>query len=339
MKTLYLFLPCLLLIAACSPKDPQNPKFVVAKVNGQKITRSELTAGVALVAQRFGAQLDSLTPEQKNLLDWQMTNELVNEKLIKSAATKIKNSGIEAKVEEQLKRMKEAAGSDAQFQERLKSANLDEAKLREEITKQNTMLALIDHHYAAEVALEPGAAEKFYQDNPQSFDQKEMVMARHILVLAREGSSKEEISAAKKKAEDARKEIVAGKKFEEVALAISEDPGSKNRGGTLPPFGRGQMVPPFEKMAFDSPVNKLSPVFQTNFGFHFLEVLDKRGARKISLDEARVQIEQQLINDKRTKAAGKLIEKLRSEAKVTVNITDPSKKEPAATTPPAPPAP
>ena len=338
MKLRYLlFLSCFAILS-CSPKDPKDPKFVVAKVNGQKITRADLDTGTQEVAKRFGASLELLTPQQVEVLNWQMANELVNEKLVLAAAAKIKNSTINQKVDEQLTKIKASSGSDENFQEKLTKAGMNEAKLRNEISKQASMEALIENTYKEELALVPDAAAKFYETNPDKFNQKEMIQARHILVLAREGSPKAEIAAAKTKAEAARKDIVGGKSFEEVAMSVSEDPGSKERGGTLPPFGRGQMVPPFEQVAFSSPVNKLSPVFQTSYGFHFLEVLQKRSARVISLDEARLQIEQNLINEKKTELAQKLIDKLRAEAKVKINIPDPSAKKPEETKPTAAPA-
>lgn len=337
MKLRHLLLLSCLAIVSCSPKDPKDPKYVVAKVNSQKITRAELTAGTEEVAKRFGASVELLTPPQVELLNWQMVNELVNEKLVLAAASKIKDSTITQKVDDQLAKIKASSGSDENFQEKLTKAGLTEAKLRNEISKQASMEALIESTYAQELALAPDAASDYYAKNPEKFNQKEMVQARHILVLAREGSAKADIAAAKKKAEAARKEIEGGKSFEEVALAVSEDPGSKERGGALPPFGRGQMVPPFEQMAFSSPVNKLSPVFQTNYGFHFLEVLQKRSARVISLDEARIQIEQNLVNEKKMELAQKLIDKLRADAKVTITIPDPTAKKPEAAAPaPAP---
>jgi parvulin-like peptidyl-prolyl isomerase len=339
MKLRHLLLLSCFAILSCGPSDPKDPKFTVAKVNGQKISRAELSTSVQEMAKRFGASVEMLQPEQIDLLNWQVANELVNEKLVMAAAAKLKDAGISKKVEEQFTKIKASTGSDQEFQERLTKSGMTEAKLRQEISKQVSMESLIENAYAKEMALAPDAAAKFYEANPEKFNQKEMVMARHILVLAKEGASKEEISTAKKKAEAARKEIEGGKSFEEVAKAVSEDPGSKERGGALPPFGRGQMVPAFEQVAFTSPVKKLSPVFQTAYGFHFLEVMDKRAARKVSLEEAKIQIEQNLLNEKRMGFAQKLIDKLRSEAKVTLNIPDPAKaKTPEAAVPPTAPA-
>ena len=62
-----------------------------------------------------------------------------------------------------------------------------------------------------------------------------------------------------------------------AASRFSEDPGSKYKGGCYNNIGRGQFVPEFEAAAFDTPVGGYSGIFETDFGFHFLRVTDKRG--------------------------------------------------------------
>ena len=62
-------------------------------------------------------------------------------------------------------------------------------------------------------------------------------------------------------------------------MAWSEDPGSKKEGGALPEFGRGEMVPSFERVAFDLKPDSISEVFESKFGFHFLKVISRKGNR------------------------------------------------------------
>ena len=62
-----------------------------------------------------------------------------------------------------------------------------------------------------------------------------------------------------------------------AASRFSEDPGSKYKGGCYQNIGRGQFVPEFEASVFDTPIGDLSPVFESDFGFHFLRVTDRRG--------------------------------------------------------------
>ena len=64
--------------------------------------------------------------------------------------------------------------------------------------------------------------------------------------------------------------------FAEYAQKYSDDPGSKTNGGSLGWFGKGMMVPEFEKAAFSLAKNKISPPVKTQFGYHLILVMDKR---------------------------------------------------------------
>ncbi|MDO6460267.1 peptidylprolyl isomerase [Granulosicoccaceae sp. 1_MG-2023] len=97
--------------------------------------------------------------------------------------------------------------------------------------------------------------------------------ARHILLRVEPG---QDPTAAQQKMLAARQRILAGEDFARVAAEVSEDPGSKSRGGELPWFRSGEMVPQFEEVAAQLPVGTLSQPFRSNFGWHLLEVLERR---------------------------------------------------------------
>lgn len=94
--------------------------------------------------------------------------------------------------------------------------------------------------------------------------------------------------------------LKAGADFSELAKKESEDPGSAKKGGELPWFGRGRMVPQFDKMAFDLAVGEMSEPFETNYGFHIIKKLETRGTP--SLEDSRKSIEQRMSTDKRKDA-------------------------------------
>ena len=75
---------------------------------------------------------------------------------------------------------------------------------------------------------------------------------------------------------DIRSRILDGENFADLAKEYSEDPGSAKQGGDLDWLGKGVLAPEFEKTMIETPIGEVSEVFQTEFGFHFLEVLDKR---------------------------------------------------------------
>ncbi len=81
----------------------------------------------------------------------------------------------------------------------------------------------------------------------------------------------------KDKAEELRLRIKRGDSFASLARLYSQDPGSAKEGGELPFFDRGTMAKEFTAWAFKLKEKEMSPVFETEFGFHFLEVLERKG--------------------------------------------------------------
>ena len=97
--------------------------------------------------------------------------------------------------------------------------------------------------------------------------------SRHILLspsaIRDEESTELEINAI-------RDRVLNGEEFADLAQEYSEDPGSAKQGGNLDWLGKDVLAPEFEKVMIDSSIGIVSEVFQTQFGFHFLEVLEKR---------------------------------------------------------------
>ena len=96
---------------------------------------------------------------------------------------------------------------------------------------------------------------------------------RHILIKPSEILTLED---AKQQADDLHQRLVKGADFAEIAKTYSEDVGSARNGGDLTWVGTGEMVPSFEEMMLKTPINQISPVFESQFGWHILQVLGER---------------------------------------------------------------
>jgi peptidyl-prolyl cis-trans isomerase C len=144
------------------------------------------------------------------------------------------------------------------------------ALMRENLVA-NAQLKKID------ASIKPADADlkAYYESHKNDYEQ---VKARHILIAfkgsaaAQAGKPDLTEEQAKAKAEDLRKQIMAGANFEELAKKESDDTGSGSRGGDLGAFGRGQMVPEFEKAAFDAKPGEIPPVVRTQYGYHVIKV-------------------------------------------------------------------
>ncbi|HUK65279.1 MAG TPA: SurA N-terminal domain-containing protein [Anaeromyxobacteraceae bacterium] len=139
--------------------------------------------------------------------------------------------------------------------------------------------------------------EKYYKDNPSRFDRKKEVRARHILIRVDPKASAADVEAAKKRIEAIAERIKKGEDFAKVASEVSEDPGSKSRGGDLGKFGQGVMTKTFEDAAFALKAGQVSDPVRTPFGWHLIKVEEVQEPEVLSLDKARPEIAKDMLVD------------------------------------------
>ena len=139
------------------------------------------------------------------------------------------------------------------------------------------LLANVMYRDFSENAKPDDAALHAYYDSHKA--DWEEVKARHILIRFQgskmplaEGKKELTDAEALAKATELRAKIVAGADFAEVAKENSDDKGSGANGGDLGSFGKGQMVPEFDKEAFLLPVGQMSQPVKTQFGYHLIKV-------------------------------------------------------------------
>jgi peptidyl-prolyl cis-trans isomerase D len=130
----------------------------------------------------------------------------------------------------------------------------------------------------------------YYNQHKDQYQVKDQVKVRHILIAVPAGSDSKKDAEAKAKADDLLKQIKGGGNFADLAKKNSDDPGSKDGGGELGWLDRGRTVPEFDKTAFSLPVGQTSDVVKTQFGYHILQVEDKKTAHMRPLDEVKGEI-------------------------------------------------
>ncbi|MCI8483396.1 MAG: peptidylprolyl isomerase [Lachnospiraceae bacterium] len=154
------------------------------------------------------------------------------------------------------------------------------AKVKVELASHMAATSIIEGIQVSE------AEEKgFYEQNPELFQAKAQVSAKHILVDSKE------------LADQVAEEVEGGLGFEEAAKKYSTCP-SKEKGGDLGYFSKGQMVPEFEKAAFEGEIGKVLGPVETQFGYHLILVEDKKEEKALPFEQVQAQIHQQLIQAK-----------------------------------------
>ena len=152
--------------------------------------------------------------------------------------------------------------------------------------------------------------------------QQEKVMvkqshARHILIRSNEITS---VSDAKQKLSNLRDRIVNGEQFADLAKAFSDD-ASANKGGDLGWLNPGETVPEFEKVMNSLKVNDVSQVVQTPFGFHLIQVLERRD-QDVTLERARFKLRSELKQRKAEEQYDDWLRQLRDRAHVVIRLKD-----------------
>ena len=177
-----------------------------------------------------------------------------------------------------------------------------EAGYREQLAKLKDNLLVnysIEKTIAEAGKVSDKEVEEFYNSNPEQFNAGESVNASHILVDTEE------------KALEILAEIKGGKSFEDCAKEYSSCP-SKEQGGNLGDFGRGQMVPEFDKAVFEMEVGTVTDVpVKTQFGYHLIKLNSKSEGGVTPLAEVKEAVRSMLVSEKQKKAYQSKINQLK----------------------------
>ena len=152
-------------------------------------------------------------------------------------------------------------------------------------------------------------AKKFFDQQVGAMKPREEIRARHIRV-----QSKDE-------AVEVYEKLQHGGDFAALAKEYSKDPGSKDQGGELGFFSRGQMVPKFEEAAFKLKKGEVSEPFETQFGWHVVKIDDRREQPAPSFDAVKDRVRAAIIHRKAEQAAADL------RRQATIEYVDPAIKK------------
>lgn len=263
----------------------------VAEVNGDSITQAELQSvyrnNLAAYRQIFG----NLAPGQNEQIMYQSLDQIIRYRLMLQGA---RSSGLEisaGEINQELEEIKASFGSEAAFRAQLRAIGLSERDLREMI-RENLLVRRMEETVRGDVEVTEEDIREAYEE----------VRARHILIRP-EGSPEEWDEAAweqaRQKAEALRAQLENGADFAQLAQEHSADVASAVQGGDVGFFSRrSPFVEPFKEAAFALNVNELSQPVRTDFGYHIIQVTERREAEGEEFQQAREDIESRLRDEK-----------------------------------------
>lgn len=257
-----------------------------ASVNGEKITKDELNTKLT---EMYGADtLDSL-----------ITNKVIE---MEADKQKVKVTGNE--IDEELTKLQDSYGGEEAFAAALEQNKVSIDRIREDI--QTYLLA--EKMIKPSIKVTEEEMKTYFEENKESFDQKEQVKASHILV--------EDEATAKK----VKKELESGKDFAELAKEYSTDASNAAKGGDLGYFGKGEMAKEFEEAAFGMKVGEVSAPVKTDFGYHIIKVADKKAAKTAVFEEHKEEIKESLFDQKIQTEYPNWLEKKKADYKIKRNL-------------------
>ncbi len=155
---------------------------------------------------------------------------------------------------------------------------------------------------------------QYYEEQQQAFITPEKRHIRHILVAVPATAKAEEKQKALEKAQNIRQRLLKGEDFSTLAKTLSDDPGSKNRGGDLGWVGKGVMEKNFEQVAFSLTKGEISEPVETPFGYHIIQVTEIKPEKIKPLEEVKAQIADSLRRQEAENRLYELSEKLAQHA-------------------------
>ena len=323
----------------------------VATVNAQAIMLSEFEKNATPILEQFKKTSPAVeqTPEHIKDIKKRILDQMIDDRLLVEEAKKKTIRVSQLEVDDGVKKVRTRFATEDEFKKELDQQGMTNDEFRKHIQEQLATIKLIDQEVKAKTT-PPGdddikglfdTLDAIIKDKPipgshtaseleelkslakavqRRFDER--ARARHILVRVPPNASQSDRDAALKKIKDAQARLKKGEDFAELAKKYSEDPGSKDRGGDLGYFSRGDMVPAFDKAAFSLAVGQTSDIVTTDFGYHIIQVQEKKAAGKMSLDEIKDDLRDYLFQQRGAKRFETYVKDLRSKADIKINSLD-----------------
>lgn len=285
---------------------------VVARVNGTAIDALELRR-----AKKVLLRGQTAPAEQQAALDKQALEQLISAELLHQAAAKLELADLDKQIDAKVAQGKARFKDEPEFAKAIKDLEMDEKDLREYTRRDLLISRFVETTFVSKVSVSEAEIRSFYDKNLDKFKRDETVKASHILIGADNTASADDKKKAREKAEKLRKELAGGADFATLAKGNSTCPSSQ-QGGDLGFFGKGQMVPPFEKAALALKPGEISDVVETQFGYHIIKLTERKPAATTDYGEVKAKIEEFLKGQKVNEAIQKYLADARKTAKIEI---------------------
>jgi len=320
MKRFLILGGCLVILCGSTGQAEGVVDRIVAVVNQEIITLSEVDRLIAPL--RGEIQIENRLERNEKLRELRLKalDRLVEEKVLdfeaKKAGIRVTNREVESIIDD-IKRRSNATQAD--LENALAKDGLTYERYKKEIERQITRQRLVQWSIKAE----PKASEKelrdFYEKNSSRYRTMESYRPAHILFVVPKNATPEQILEIRIRCQKVLDRIRNGENFGEMALLYSQDPSSKD-GGDLGFFKKGELLPPLERAALRLKVGEVSETVRTDYGFHLVKLIDRRGGLPLPFEEVKEKIQADYLGMEMEKAVRQLISSMKEKSVIEIKL-------------------
>lgn len=289
---------------------------VLARVNGEDVTKAELDRLIRNMELSAGQPVPA---ERRDEILRGALDQLITYTVLRQEIRARKISIPEPEIEASLQEMQKQFPSGQEFKKALSERGMNLDRLRADARVDMSINKMMED----EVSMQPEATDaqvrEFYDKNPDKFKQDEAVRASHILIRVEPDANDATKQKARARAEALAKQAKGGADFAELARKNSDD-GSAQMGGDLNYLAPGQTVAPFDRAVFSMEPGQISDVVETEFGFHVIQVVDKRAASTVPFEQVSPRIRAFLTEEAKQARAQAFIEQIKKKATIEVLV-------------------
>ena len=282
-----------------------------AVVNGYEISAEAVNFELDRLARFYMSHGMTAEELRRNLpkLEAKALEQAIGAKLLLDQAQRLDLPVTAKDVDAEVARVVQQVGGEENYKKALSAQGISEADFRKELEKGARVNMLVNQACAHVADPTEDEVTAFYEAHKAEYVEPHQVLCQHILV---KGSN----DAALDKIKEIRERIVNDKAdFAEEAKKHSDCP-SGAQGGSLGWFGRGMMVPEFDKAAFEMKKGEVSGIVTTEFGYHIIYKADEKGGGQQTIVDVHDQIKDLLRHEARGKAMDAYVADLREKATI-----------------------
>lgn len=309
------------IIRRLGPLIAPDTREIVARVAGRPISRSQLDRAVSEQLWLEGKVADSLTTGERDALRRTALDELIDHELLRVQvqAYKPEITVSDAEIDERLRRLVGRFESKGVLETSMKAQGIaDEHDLKARLSARIRQEKFVAAQVGGSSRVSVDEARQWFDKNQQSIALPERVEARHIFIPALDHPPEE----SKRKLDAARAALIEKKKdFATLAKEISEDPATKDHGGSLGWMTRDRLPADFALPLFLLESNQPT-LIRTRLGWHLVEVTAHKAGELRTFEQAQPEIISALVALKRRTATAEFRKLLRKSESAKIEIFD-----------------